>query len=96
MPVRVVGEATLTAEDQFVGPLRVRTGTRVNITLRGVSASTITLQRQTPDVGVWLDVEQWTANTAATYLSDERQDIRLGIKTGDKGADSPLVRLGRG
>lgn len=97
MPARTTGELLVAGADQFTGTLRVRTGTRVAVTVRGHSGThTVTLQRQFPSVGVWRDVEQYTADTASTYVADERQDIRFGIKTGDYTSGNSTIRLGRG
>lgn len=105
MPLPVNVSASLTAQNTFTDILKVlgaalNAGNYVSISLSGITDSTLTLQRRFfNDAGValsWYDVESWSADIEATYVADEKCELRLGIKTGNYGTDTVVARLGKG
>jgi len=87
--------ATLTAQNTFTDALQVDKEERVSVSVVDVSDSTVTIQRQI-DGSNWRDVENWTADIETSYWADERCLLRIGIKTGNYGTDTVVVRLGKG
>ncbi len=105
MPFPANKSASLTAQNTFTNALAAQgahrgAGDYISVSIDGITDSTVTLQRRFyNDAGValsWFDVESWSADIEVTYVSDEKCDLRLGIKTGNYGTDTVVVRLGRG
>jgi 5-deoxy-D-glucuronate isomerase len=85
--------ATITAENTFTTAMGVNPGTRLAISINGLSDSTITVQRRLDGTN-WRDVKNYTADVEETYIVDTKCDLRIGIKTGNYGTDTVIVRLG--
>ena len=69
----------------------------LNVTIYGASAfvMTVTLQRKFSDMGVWLDVTEYTANSENGFSDFERGVLyRLGVKDTGWTSGSAIVRLG--
>lgn len=105
MPNPTNVSASLTAQNTFTDPLPVKAAHRgageyVSVSIDGRIDSTITLQRRFYNTAgealSWFDVGSWTADEEATYIVDEKCDLRLGIKTGAYGTDTVVCRLGKG
>lgn len=96
--------ATITAENQFTDPISLKAGESVSISIiMGTLAATVMLQRKLPGQSTWQDVPLadgttfgWTAANEQSYVADERQDVRLGVKTGGFTSGSGTVRIGKG
>lgn len=93
---------SLNAEDTWTDPIRI-TGvdsSRVfTIVLSGTWTATVTLQRSLEsETGPWEDITTptWTANTTETFddgLDNQIAWYRIGIKTGDYGANTVVASL---
>ena len=95
-PVQAANQsASITAQNTFTTAMTVLTEERISISVSGTFVGTVTLQRQM-DATNWRDVETWTTEIERTYLSDEKQKVRIGIKTGDFTSGTAVVRLGTG
>lgn len=94
-------KAEITAQNSFTGWMPLQAGERASVSITGTWAATVVLQRRLPD-GTVADVPNpddtvgWTANTQKSYEADERQDIRLGVKTGDFTSGTVVARIGKG
>lgn len=65
-----------------------------NISVSGTWGGTVTVQRSFDGGSTWLDVATWTANTEEFGFEPERGIwYRVGIKTGDYGSGTAVVRL---
>jgi hypothetical protein len=92
--------ASITAENTFTDAVRVKRGTvrggtlQLNMSISGVSDSTVTLQRSEDDGTTWTDVEEFT-ESAERLIQDARETTvyRLGVKTGNYGTDTVVVAL---
>lgn len=91
--------ASLTAQNTFTSHIHPadkpeREG-RMNLSISGRSDSTITLQRTFNGGTTWLDYASYTADTEAVLQLCEEGAVayRVGIKTGDYGTDTVVVRL---
>ena len=96
MSGQISQEASLTAENTFTAALTgIVAGTRVSVSVSGSYSATVTLQRRV-DGSNYRDVTNWTSETESTYVSDEKQDLRLGIKSGDFTSGTAVCRIGHG
>ncbi len=93
--VRGTATATLTAQNTFTAVLVLDAEDRVSVSVSGVSDSTVTLQRRLDEAN-WRDIDSWSGAIETTYVGDESQDLRLGIKTGEYGSDTVIARIGKG
>lgn len=90
---------SITAQNIFTDPLSISSGGRASISNIAGTSTTTTLQRRFHEAEVmsaWFDVESWSVDTETSYVADETQEIRLGVKTGDYGSGTTTVRLGIG
>ena len=91
--------SSLTAENTFTNTIRVTgisTARGFTVDLSGIAGSTLTLQRSFDDGASWIDVKSWTADTSETFddgLDNQIILYRVGIKTGDYGADTVAATL---
>lgn len=85
---------TIDAENTFTDWKLFSKNQTVDISISGVSDSTVTLQRKfkeyTTDI---LDVDTWTEDTEKYFVSASTTWYRIGVKTGDYGTDTIKVRL---
>lgn len=92
--------ASLTGDDQYTDPIRVTgvgaTQRTFNIAISGVWTTTLTLQRSVGEVGSWIDVTTYAANTTTTYADGLDNQIiyyRIGFKTGGYSAGTAVIAL---
>lgn len=92
--------SSLTGADQFTDPIRVAgiENQRIfQVTLSGTWTATVTLQYSVGEVGSWVDVKTWTANTTSENYDDglDNQIIyyRLGIKAGNYTSGTAVASL---
>lgn len=88
---------TITAQNTWTDGVRMKwRENRLNLSVSGVTDSTVTLQRSEDGGTTWLDVQQFTAN-AETFIEDAGDDTlyRVGVKTGEYGTDTVVVLLGK-
>lgn len=65
-----------------------------NISISGTWAGTVTVQRSFDSGSTWFDVATWTDNTQEYGFEPERDvQYRVGIKTGEFGSGTAVVRL---
>ena len=89
MEVRI----TITAENQWV-EFSLRKNDPVfgpsdfDVSIAGVTDSTVTLQRRFSESDDWRTVEEYTADVEKTGLAPTGGYYRVGVKTGDYGTDS--------
>lgn len=96
--------ATLTAENTYTDWIDLDDGTRrhdpgfgrLNVSISGTWAGTLTLQRRFADDTTARDVETYTANYEDAILDMEPGiDYRIGFKTGDFSSGTATVRLSK-
>lgn len=87
-------EATVSAQNQFTDPIsfaRRLMGASHGygqLSVKGVSDSTVTLQRSIDGGATWRDVEQYTADTEKEIHCPTSGVLwRVGVKTGDYGTE---------
>lgn len=94
-------EKSIEAQNVFTDELFLYPGERLSISIAGTFTATVTLQRQL-DGANWRDVPDsdgnfgWTAPTEQSYVADESQIVRLGVKTGDYTSGTINARIGKG
>lgn len=89
---RVLAEATLTAENTFTPWAELRGN--ADISVSGISDSTVTVQRSYDGGSTILDVESFTAAfERALDASEQGAAYRVGIKTGNYGTDTVVCRV---
>lgn len=100
--LRSVGQrvtANIAAQNTFTSNIEASsTGEqrRFAITLTGTWSATVTLQRSIGVTGNWVDVTNFTSNTATTYndsLDNQLVFYRIGIKTGNYGSGTVTATL---
>ena len=91
--------ANIAAQNTFTNTIRV-TGTSTarsfTVSLTGTWTATVTLQRSFDDGASWIDVTTYTVNTTTTYsdgLDNQIVLYRIGVKTGDYGANTVAASL---
>ena len=87
--------ASISTQNTFTGALSVPAEARTSVSVSGTFVATVTLQRRL-DGANWRDVQTWTGEMEVTYVADESQDLRLGVKTGDYTSGTVTARLGVG
>ena len=92
--------ADITAQNTFTDSLTINPAssgatTRVSISVSNTFSGTVTFQRRL-DSSNWRDVKNWTTVAEETYITDEKVDIRIGIKTGNYSSGTATLRLGVG
>ena len=92
MPKIVEQKATLTAQNTFTEWAQIKG--EADLSISGVSDSTVTVQR-TFDGGTTIkDIESFAADTEKLITSSVSGVLyRVGIKTGDYGTDTVLVEI---
>jgi len=90
---------TISAENTFTDPVMVHAG-YFSLSISGLSDSTVTVQKSydvddEDAVGNWVDVDTFTANAEDVGFEPENRVYRVGIKTGDYGSDTVVIRLGK-
>ena len=92
MPKIVEEKATLTAQNTFTGWAQIKGVADVSIS--GVSDSTVTVQRTFDNGTTVKDIESFQADTEkAIECSVSGIAYRIGIKTGNYGTDTVLVEI---
>ena len=87
---KVSTSATLTAQNTFTDWVELRGA--ADISISGVSDSTVTVQRSFDEGVTAKDVESFTASTEKTLDAGEQGvSYRVGIKTGDYGSDTVIA-----
>ncbi|WP_456389743.1 hypothetical protein [Profundibacter sp.] len=82
-------DSNISAEATYTNPIRVAgvtTGRIFTIDIDGTWAGTVSLQRSVGEIGSWVTVGTYTANTNTTYddgLDNSIVYYRLGIETGN-------------
>ena len=85
-------DAILTAQNTFTDWVEV-TGD-VDLSISGVSDSTVTVQRSFDHAATIQDVEAFTANQEKIITGSGKPVLyRVGIKTGDYGTDTVVCKL---
>jgi len=90
---------SISAENTFTDPVMVHAG-YFSLSISGLSDSTVTVQKSydvddEDAVGNWVDVDTFTANAEEVGFEPENRVYRVGIKTGDYGSDTVVIRLGK-
>lgn len=75
------------AENMFTEPLFV-SGGKFDVSLSGISDSTITVQRRRREEDSWLDIQSFTADIELTGRMSGPWWVRAGVKTGSYGSDT--------
>jgi hypothetical protein len=92
MGARVRAIATITAENTFTPWASLRGNGDISVS--GVSDSTVTVQRSFDGGLTAKDIESFTANFERTVDASEQGAVyRVGVKTGDYGTDTILARI---
>jgi hypothetical protein len=89
-----VESATIVAENTFSNSIQMKAGDSASVSAQPGAATTVTLQRQMDGTN-WRDVVDITADEEGSYTADEACLLRIGVKTGNYGASTP-VRVGKG
>lgn len=72
---------------------KVHTGW-ANISISGVSDSTVTIQRKTNGASTWMDVADYTASIERSVEDHEYGvQYRVGVKIGNYGTDTISIRI---
>lgn len=87
--------ASITAENTFTNALNLYPGARVSISISDTFVATVTLQRRLDETN-WRDVESWSGGIETSYIGDQDQDVRLGVKTGDFTSGTAELLIGVG
>tara|TARA_S200002703_G_C3800562_1_gene247387 strand:+ start:4229 stop:4540 length:312 start_codon:yes stop_codon:yes gene_type:complete len=90
---------TISAENTFTDAVLVRAG-YFSLSISGLSDSTVTVQKSYQNVDnqavtEWVDVDTFTADAEEVGFEPENRIYRVGIKTGDYGSDTVIIRLGK-
>jgi hypothetical protein len=90
---------SISAENTFTDPVMVHAG-YFSLSISGLSDSTVTVQKSydvddEDAVGNWVDVDTFTASAEEVGFEPENRVYRVGIKTGDYGSDTVVIRLGK-
>lgn len=89
---KVKAEATLNAQNTFTPWAELRGN--ADISVSGVTDSTVTVQRSYDGGSTILDVESFTASfERALDASEQGAAYRVGIKTGNYGTDTVICRV---
>jgi len=92
MPKIVEKKATLTAQNTFTEWAQIK-GV-ADLSISGVSDSTVTVQRSFDNGTTVKDIESFNVDTEKTIeCSVSGIRYRVGIKTGDYGTDTVLVEI---
>ncbi len=88
-------EKTITAQNTFTDWKLFSAYQTVDISISGLSATTVTLQRKFKKYGAdVLDVETWTADEETYFTVPSDAYYRVGVKTGGYGGgDTVKVKL---
>lgn len=95
---------TILAEDQFTDPLTLQYGETCTVSVKGDTFSgTVSLKRQLPGQSTYSVLTQadgtpveLTTDAEFDYYASERQQLIIGVETGDFTGTSVDVRLGKG
>lgn len=88
-------ELAISAQNIFTPSILLEKRERLSVSVSGTFDATITLQRQLDAVN-WRDIMSWSGAVELSYIGDEGQDIRIGIRTGDYVSGTALCRIGKG
>ena len=92
MAKTVEQKATLTAQNTFTEWAQVKN--IADLSISGVSDSTITVQRTLDGGEIIKDIESFTADAEKVITGSGSGTLyRVGIKTGDYGSDTVLVEI---
>ncbi len=84
--------ATLTAQNTFTDFVALRGNGDISVS--GISDSTVTVQRSFDGGSTFKDIEAFTADFERTVDASEQGTLyRVGIKTGDYGTDTVLCEI---
>lgn len=90
---------SITAQNTWTEALDVKPDEKVSISVSGIAGGTIVTVQRRVDGTNWRDIVtngRFTADDEKTYYADESCDVRIGVKTGEFGSGTAVVRLGRG
>ena len=86
---------TIAAQNTFTDPVLIRAG-YFSLSIQGLTDSTVTVQKSYDQATItnWEDVD--TFSVPAEDVGFEPEDVyyRAGIKTGDYGTDTVIIRIG--
>jgi hypothetical protein len=90
---------TISAQNTFTDAVMVHAG-YFTLSISGLTDSTVTVQKSYQEVDneaatVWRDVDTFTADAEDVGFEPENRLYRVGIKTGDYGSDTVVVRIGK-
>lgn len=90
----IVTESTVTvdAENEWTDWVQLVPGEKRALSISGVTDSKVTLQRRLDGTNA-RDVGYWYADDEPDYEANARQEIRLGVATGDYGTDTPQLEI---
>jgi len=89
----MIVKKTIEAENTFTDWKLFTAGRQVDVSVSGVSDSTVTLQRKFKKYGDVLDTDTWTANDETYFVTSAPSYYRIGVKSGDYGTDTVKVKL---
>ena len=96
MTSRTSVSASIAAQNTWTDPISLQKDESASVSISGsFSGTTVTLQRRMDGTN-WRDVMTFTAAVEASVDADERQDVRLGVATGNYSAGPAVCRLGKG
>ncbi len=88
----LIKAATITASNQWTATITAKGYNKIDVSIRGVTGSTVTLQRKRDgeDDSEYRDVKTWTAD--AEEIVEQATDwvYRLGVKSGEHGGGDTI------
>lgn len=86
---------TITAENTWTDAVRIPAG-HFSLSIQGLSDSTVTVQKSYDQTTIttWKDVDTFTSSAEEVGYDPEDAYYRVGVKTGQYGTDTILIRLG--
>lgn len=89
MSVQFSKTVSVTAGNLFTPWATVEANGSVDLSVSGVTDSTVTVQRSLDEGATVKDVEQFTADVEKIIVGSNRSTLyRVGVKTGDHGTDT--------
>jgi hypothetical protein len=86
--------ASISAQNTFTNAIDVQG--YFSLSVADLAGGTIaTVQRRLNSAGTWRDVEAYTSDIETYGFEPEPVQYRVGVKTGEYGSGTAVVRLGR-
>lgn len=85
----------ISGDNTFTPLILLLKGERLSISISGIFDANVTLQRRL-DAANWRNVSVWSGGVETSYISDEVQEVRIGIPTGDYTSGTADCRIGKG